>query len=222
MSITSGFFNAKKNESNQPDRAYDAEDMSRLFDGLIKDGVYEHIGDRFLVTPLAGSRRVYVGSGRAWFDGTWTYNDEAIIVPPISEPEIENAPNLGGLNRIDSIVLRVDKTDTIRSNSIVLKSGTLASRPTPPELRKDALVKEYRLANITFTGGNSVTEISSTMISNCVGEEETPLATGILQSIDISAEKAEIANEFETWFAETKALWEAEFNKYPFLRIIEE
>ena len=41
MSLTGGFFNSKDH-----DRRYNAESISRLFDGIIEDGVYETYGDK--------------------------------------------------------------------------------------------------------------------------------------------------------------------------------
>ena len=69
MTITSGFFNSVNH-----DRLYDAEQVSSIFDGIIKDGVYESIGDAFMVTPNSDlNDSIIVGTGRAWFDHTWTY-----------------------------------------------------------------------------------------------------------------------------------------------------
>ena len=69
MAFTCGFFN-----SQNGDRKYNAEQMASIFDGLIKDGVYDTVGDIFAVTPGTGMQ-VRVGSGRAWFAHTWNNND---------------------------------------------------------------------------------------------------------------------------------------------------
>ena len=72
MSLTYGFYN-----SNAGDRKYDAVQMSSIFDGIIHDGVYASIGDSFAVAATTG-REITVGTGRAWFNHTWTFNDSAI------------------------------------------------------------------------------------------------------------------------------------------------
>ena len=69
MSLTGGFFNSKDH-----DRRYNAESISRLFDGIIEDGVYETYGDKFIVRQASGMD-VTIGSGRAWFDHCWIHND---------------------------------------------------------------------------------------------------------------------------------------------------
>ena len=68
MSLTGGFFNSKDH-----DRRYNAETISRLFDGIIEDGVYETYGDKFIVCQASGMD-VTIGSARAWFDHCWIHN----------------------------------------------------------------------------------------------------------------------------------------------------
>lgn len=71
MSVSYGFYN-----SMNGDRKYDATQMSSIFDGIINDGIYETIGDRFVVRT-SGGMNVVVGTGRAWFNHTWTLNDSS-------------------------------------------------------------------------------------------------------------------------------------------------
>ena len=59
MAITSGFF-----DSVSGDRTYDADQMSTYFEGLISDGVYENVGDRFAVTSANSGMNINVGAGR--------------------------------------------------------------------------------------------------------------------------------------------------------------
>ena len=54
-----GFYN-----SVNGDRKYEAEDMGRLFDGIIQDGVFYSVGNRFRV-EAAGGMYITVGTGRA-------------------------------------------------------------------------------------------------------------------------------------------------------------
>ena len=94
MSITYGFYNAQDH-----DRLYDAEQVSQIFDGLIGNGVYETIGDAFIV-KANGGMSVSVGTGRAWFDHTWTLND---AVYPVT---LDNSQSI--VKRIDAVVLEID------------------------------------------------------------------------------------------------------------------
>ena len=66
---TSGFFN-----SVNGDRAYNAEQMSRIFEGLITDGVYESVGNKLAVQPNGGMA-IQIATGRGWFNKHWVNND---------------------------------------------------------------------------------------------------------------------------------------------------
>ena len=60
MSVTYGFYNSKNK-----DRTYDAIQMSSIFDGIIRDGILQHVGDTMMVKESSGMT-VHVGTGRAW------------------------------------------------------------------------------------------------------------------------------------------------------------
>ena len=168
MALTYGFYN-----SQNGDRTYDATDISSIFDGIIKDGVFMSIGDAFIVSAANGMQ-VKVGSGRAWFNHTWTYNS----VPSLHS--IEPAEIV--LNRIDTVVLEINASEEVRANSIKVIKGTPASNPVAPTLIDTELVHQYPLADI-YVGAN-VTEIIPANITNRVGTEACPLSTGILETLD--------------------------------------
>jgi hypothetical protein len=168
MALTYGFYN-----SQNGDRMYDATDISSIFDGIIKDGVFMSIGDAFIVSAANGMQ-VKVGSGRAWFNHTWTYNSVASL------HAIEPADIV--LNRIDTVVLEINASEEVRANSIKVIKGTPASNPIAPTLINTELVHQYPLADI-YVGAN-VTEIIPANITNRVGTEACPLVTGILETLD--------------------------------------
>ena len=74
MSFKSGFFN-----SLNGDRKYYASDFSNLIDSLVIDGVFASIGTAFTVEATSGYE-LNVGVGKAWFNSTWSYNDEVMSI----------------------------------------------------------------------------------------------------------------------------------------------
>jgi hypothetical protein len=134
MSVTCGFF-----DSVGGDRKYNASQLSSLFNGLINDGVFMSIGDTFIVSPSSGMN-VSVGTGRAWFNGTWTNNDSELILT------IEASELI--LNRIDAIVIEVNSNADTRSNTIKVLKGTPSSTPVNPTLTTSEFVNQYPLAYI--------------------------------------------------------------------------
>lgn len=169
MSFASGFFN-----SIDHDRLYDATDISRLFDGLIRDGIFASIGD-CLVVKQSNQMNVTVGTGRAWFNHTWSYND---ALYPVTIPPSEIL-----MDRIDAIVLEINSIESVRANSIKLIKGTPASTPTKPALTNTKEVHQYPLAYVKV--GKEVTSIRQADIENCVGTSVCPFVTGILEVISI-------------------------------------
>lgn len=169
MSFASGFFN-----SVDHDRLYDATDISRLFDGLIRDGIFASIGD-CMVVKQSNQMNVTVGTGRAWFNHTWSYND---ALYPVTIPPSEIL-----MDRIDAIVLEINSVEAVRANSIKLIKGTPSSTPAKPALTNAKEVHQYPLAYVTV--GKEVTSIRQADIENCVGTSACPFVTGILEVISI-------------------------------------
>ena len=195
MTVSSGFFNSVNH-----DRLYDAEQMSSIFDGIIEDGVYESIGEAFMVTAYANANdTVIVGTGRAWFDHTWTLNDTQFS---INLP----APSLL-LNRIDMIVIDVDRRDNVRNNSIILVSGEYAESPVAPTLINEELHKQYPIAKINMSAGESG-PISQSKITYLVGTEQCPLVTAPLEALNISNYVAQLNTEFNEWFDGIKDIFD--------------
>lgn len=170
MALEYGFYNSKSG-----DRRYDAEDISSIFDGIVEDGVYASIGDKFAVTPSSGMV-VNIGTGRAWFEHTWSFNPAK---QPITIPDADVANN-----RIDAIMLVVDKRSDIRKNYFMVKSGTPAVTPAKPTVANTTYVFQHIIAYVTVGAG--VTSITADNIENTVGTDICPFVTAPLQTISIS------------------------------------
>lgn len=188
MSVTSGFFN-----SLNGDRKYNAEQMSSIFDGIIRDGIFASIGNVFQVKAAAGSR-VTIDTGKAWFNHAWVYND-ALISLAVSQSELI-------LDRYDAVVIEVDHSDAVRAGSIKVIKGTPSSTPQYPTMASSEFVHQYPLAYIYVTAG--ATEITQDKITNMVGTSSCPYITGILEVHNIDNIVAQWEAQWEYW----KAQWE--------------
>lgn len=186
MSVTSGFFNSVNH-----DRLYDAEQVSSLFDGIIIDGVYQNYGDGFrVVSNSEVNDSVIVKTGRAWFDHTWTYNDSDLF--------IQLDPPNTMLQRVDAIVIDVNREQNTRKNDVLYIKGTFG-QDTPPELVNTDLHKQYPLAYISFPPGESAV-ISQSRITNKIGSEECPVATGVLNALNLDMYYQQLKSEFDIWW----------------------
>ena len=204
MTISSGFFNSVNH-----DRLYDAEQFGSIFDGVINDGVYEHVGDAFNVSPNSSvNDSVIIGTGRAWFNHTWIVNDSQYSVTL-------NPPNLV-LPRYDALVFDIDRRDSVRKNSIAIVEGTPNSSPQYPAMLNEELHKQYPFAYILLKPGNSEI-ISAENITYNVGKSTCPLVTGPLEVISddnffqqmnakFETFKNDLDEEFTVWFDGIKDL----------------
>ena len=185
MTVSSGFFNSVNH-----DRLYDAEQISSMFDGIIIDGVYENYGDAFMVTanPDANSS-VIIGTGRAWFDHTWTVND--------SQFAMQLDPPNGLITRKDAIVLDIDRTQSVRKNSIIYVTGGFDG--DYPTLIKEARHTQYPIAYITRPAGEP-SPITQANIEITVGSSECPIVTGILDAQNLENLWQQLNDEFHIWW----------------------
>ena len=188
MAFSYGFYN-----SLNGDRKYDSEDISRMFDGILMDGIVGAVGDTFAVNASSGTV-VTVASGRAWFNHTWTYNDAPMQI------DCKVAPVL--TDRYDAIVLEINASSDVRKNSIKVIAGTEASTPTKPTMESSEFVHQYPLAYILRKAGESA--ISQGNIENVVGTSECPLCTGVLKTMTTDQILAQWDAQFNTWFESAK------------------
>lgn len=170
MSVTYGFYN-----SVNGDRRYDAVAVSKLFDGLITDGIFQSIGNKMIVKAGEGMT-LEIGSGKAWFDHTWTINDTGYPIT-LDESEVLSP-------RIDAIVLEVNATTASRQNYFRVLKGTPATvNPQKPALTNTKDVHQHALAYVTVNA--AVTSISQANIENVVGTAATPFITGIVKTVSV-------------------------------------
>lgn len=198
MSFTYGFYNAENH-----DRRYNATHFSRIFDGIINDGVFMNIGKYLVVRENAGMY-VTIGSGRAWFNHTWSYLDRDMVL------KMEDSTM--GLNRIDAVVLEVNESEEVRQNSIKTVMGTPASNPVRPTLTDTELVHQHPLAYVYIAG--DTTSISQANITNCVGTSDCPFVTGILETANIDFVFAQWQSQWNNWVTEMRRIHDEDFQEW--------
>lgn len=193
MAVTSGFFN-----SINGDRKYSAEQFGAIFDGVIVDGVFASVGEKFKVVP-AGGNTVEIGSGRAWFRHVWIWNDAPI--------RLELLPADVLTNRIDTIVIEIDTRTQNRRATIKVVEGDRATTPRRKDMIRDGGVYQYPIADIFRKSGDR--QIQERNITYLVGTGDTPWVTGPLQTINAT----EIFDRWDRTMNEQKAEAQAAYNE---------
>lgn len=188
MTIKSGFFNSLNH-----DRVYDADDINSVFDGIITDGVFGNIGKRFVVTPGSGMS-VNVGTGKARFHQIFVENDANLVL------QIPQSDVL--LNRIDAVVIRVDRTMSGRTGNIVVLKGMPSQNPIAPTLSNDNQIWDMPIAYINIKA--NVNKVNSSDIQYLVGRNTTPLITAPMQTVNVESYVGKMEGQFSDWFSNLK------------------
>ena len=193
MALTYGFYN-----SIEGDRVYDAIQFGRIFDGIIKDGVYATYEKGMMVIASSNPAEVIIQPGRAWFNHTWSYNDANVIFDAPA-PEVL-------LERIDALVLEINTELSSRENSFKWVTGTPSSRPERPTLTNTSTIHQYPLCYVHRYP--ETTMIYTRDITNAIGTSECPFATGVLEGIDLDAWINQWDDEFHNWENTTRTGFE--------------
>ena len=199
MSVTSGFFN-----SLSGDRKYDAIQISSMFDGLITDGIYNGFLESFMVTASdPASMAVIVGEGRCWFNHTWTLNDAAL---PLTLDVGDVV-----LNRIDTVVIDVDSTDTVRACTIKVVKGTPSSQAVAPSLENTETHHQYPLCDISVVAG--ATTVTQSNITNRRGTSDCPFVATLMTTVTVDELLVQWESQWNDWMtdrADSMDSWTAE------------
>ena len=203
MAITDldyGFYN-----SLNGDRKYNATDFTKIFDGVIQDGVFQTIGDHFQVTQDTGSNNeCKVKTGKAWLDHTYT------VLNSVGTLEFSSVA-VGGQSRIDAVCIEVNTGN--RVNSIIVVEGTPSLNPVKPSLEAQdhPEIKRYALAYITIKQSEG-SVVKDENIENNVGANNNqdathpvlPYVAGAMQVLTSTELIAQTEAQISDWFEDMK------------------
>lgn len=168
MAFTCGFYNG-------PNRMYNAEQLSSIFDGIISDGMYSNYRNSMIVIESENDSEVIVQPGRAWLMHTWSLVDANL---PVEAPQSEVV-----LDRIDALVIDINTNPEVKNNEITWVTGTPSSKdPQRPTLLNEEFHKQYPLCYVYRAAGAE--HITQENITNAVGTSEFPFVTGIIDTIN--------------------------------------
>lgn len=193
MSITYGFFN-----SLNGDRAYNADQMSTYFKGLVaQNGIYEQTGGAFKVNASTGLT-LNVLSGRALINSKWVDSDATESINLTSAHVT--------LNRYSAIVLELN----VSNRAITLKSidGTPATNPVKPTIVNTAEIRQLCLAYVYVpAGAETITQAQITDTradTNICG-----WITGLIRQVDTSSLFNQWQTAYEQFYAQMES-WKAD------------
>ena len=186
MAEKSGFFNALK-VNGEYDRKYNANDYSDNLAVIISNGVLRSENDDLRVS--ASGMVCTVGTGRAWINGKYYYNDAPVSFAAAAAP--------AGGSRWDRIMLRLDNNVAARTIALRYVKGTAANNPTKPEPERSGNVYELVLADI-FVGTNA------TSVTITDTRADADLCGWVYSVVGDNSFFQTMDNSFAAWFAQKK------------------
>lgn len=144
MAEISKFFNSVPGDA----RTYQASDFADYFGSVLSTGLLHTDNTPALEVKCEGTDlRTYVTPGKAIMQG-YLYENTSNLY-------LEHALPEPTLDRIDRIVLRLDKRNQSRFIKLFVKQGTASSNPVPPDLQRDDFIYELSLAQIRVRANTS-------------------------------------------------------------------
>lgn len=173
----SGFFNG--------DEEYGQDEFNRYFDNLYESGIAVNKDDSLQYEVTTGDRQVSVGTGFSILRGFYHYNDSAKVLPL--------APDTN-LPKIYRVLIQLDIAQG--KSQLMVRAGTAASSPKPPELKRNTTVYEISLGQYQINTNGTVT---------LVKDERTDASVcGVIRPKNLNeytAAMKEYQRRFEEWFA---------------------
>ena len=186
----------------EEEREYTADEFAEYFRQFIRNGIFSG-GENLKVETNEQDMKVFINPGYAWIEG---YLYKIDTEPLVMEHKIADP----SLNRIDRIVIRLDKTLENRYVKAFILEGTPAATPEAPELTRNNNVYEISLAQVEVIAGKSFIEsyqITDERFNNGV----CGIVTHLFEQVDTT----DIFNQYEQvwnkWFIDNTEEFKSQF-----------
>lgn len=168
----------------EPDRLYEAEIFRKYFAKFLSNGVYfghyKNYGENGMKVAANGGLNIKVNAGAGIIEGADFENEEDKIFT------LER-PTSG--NRVDRVVVKLDKTLAVRETKLYIKAG---NGTTPASLQRDNNIYEICLAEVT------VKSTSNIEASDVVDKRLDKTLCGIVNSL-ISVDGEDLYQQFQDY-----------------------
>ncbi len=140
---------------------------------------------------------IQIATGKAYINGYYYVNRDAPITLSL-EPSHLTKP------RIDTVVLRLDLNNSVRSVSVKIKTGKIADIPQPPSLDRNTAVWELGLAHIRINPG-----ATQVLQSNITDLRLSSSFCGVVAALITQPDLTDIFNQYQSKYNEVETSWDA-------------
>lgn len=170
-------------------RDYTAEDYARYWRSFLSTGIYNG-GSNLMVYVDGTDRNVHIKVGKAFIEG-YHYENTDEIVLPLDEAD-------GTLDRIDRIIIRLDRTPEHRYIKAFVLKGVDGSTPEPQALTRNDVIHEIAIADVKLI--HNTTIVTS---SNVTDQRFNNAVCGLVNSL-IQVDTTEMQKCFDTFMESLK------------------
>lgn len=174
----------------EDDRLYEAEIFRRYFAKFLSNGVYfgeyKNYKENSMKVTANGGLNIEVATGAGLIEGADFENEEQRIFTlerPISG------------NRVDRVVVKLDKTLAVRKTQLYIKQG---NGITPATLQRDDNIYEICLAEVTVKSSSNILQ------ADIVDKRTNSTLCGIVNSL-ISVDGEELYQSFKDYIESIKS-----------------
>ena len=196
--VNCGFF-----DSVNGNNKYSAGDMNRPYHRIITEGVFATPQDTpstdLQVYTANDGLDIVIKKGEGMLAKKWFENP--------ADLRVSITPNSNIVNRIDSIVMQVNKNQSELNGSIIYREGTYATNTEPPVLENTENVAEMRLANILVKPQTEL--IGQEVITDLRGSSECPWITHLIKQVDTSTLFEQYRAAYQKYYDDETALFNA-------------
>lgn len=207
----------------EDERFYTADEFAEYFRQFIRNGIFNG-GENLKVGTGGKDMKVFINPGYAWIEGyLYKIDTEPLILEhSIADPE---------LNRIDRVIIRLDKSLEKRYVRAFILKGTPEEEPVPPKLTRNDNIYEISLAEVQVFAGKSFIDAHQ-ITDERLNNEVCGLVTHLFEQVDtvkifnewleyLKAKKIEsdksfdnILSEWHTWVNETQPKLVQQFSEW--------
>lgn len=183
------------------ERVYSSDDFAGFFRKFIRNGIFNG-GTNLQVACEGSDMNVKIKEGCAWIEGyMYEIDSEPLsLTLDTADPTID---------RIDRVVVRLDKRLESRYVKAFVLKGTPAETPTAPEITRDENIYEISLAQVRVTAGKSYIE-GSQITDERLNSDVCGITTHLFKKVDTTG----IFNEWQNFLKEKKADTNFEYDSF--------
>lgn len=159
----------------EDEREYTADEFAEYFRQFIRNGIFSG-GENLKVETDEQDMKIYIKPGYAWIEG---YLYKIDTEPLVMEHKIADP----SLNRIDRVVIRLDKTLENRYVKAFVLEGIPAENPQPLELTRGNNIYEISLAQVEIIAGKSFIE-SYQITDERLNNDVCGITTHLFEQVD--------------------------------------